>query len=278
MFRWNTVAIYGVGLIGGSIGMALRTKELARHVVGIGRNASKLGKAVELGAITEFCTELSSAPAFDFAVVCTPVQCIPDHCEQLCRHSPAAVLTDAGSTKQHVVEQVEQAVPQARFVGSHPLAGSDRTGVEYAQAELYADRVVVVTPTTHSARQDVDDVCEFWSLLGARVLEMSTGEHDQALAATSHVPHVVASSMAAETPEQYLHLVAGGWRDTTRIAAADVSLWTQIVQENRENVAAALARLRERIQTFENALQENDQKTITRLLAAGKQRRDALGN
>lgn len=278
MSRWNTVAIYGVGLIGGSIGKALRAGGFASRVIGVGRHAAKLRRAVELGAITDVCTDLASAEPIDLAVVCTPVKLIAEHCEQLYEHSPNAILTDAGSTKQRVVEAVARRVPNARFVGSHPLAGSDLSGVEHADADLYRDRTVVVTPTEHTDPSTVEQVRAFWSALGAKVVEMATSDHDQALAATSHVPHVVASALAAATPESFLHLVAGGWRDSTRIAASDVTLWTQIVQENREHIMTQLRQVKDQLEAFETAIGKDDFETITRLLTAGKQRRDALGN
>ena len=278
MSRWNTVAIYGVGLIGGSIGMALRNRELADDVVGIGRNPDRLQSAKDAGAITSFITDFAHAPQMDIVVLCTPVQKIAEHCAQVFAHSNSALITDAGSTKQRLVAEIEQNLPKANFVGSHPLAGSDQSGVEHADGELFVDRVVVVTPTANTKSHSREAVSAFWTALGARIVEMSPADHDRALAATSHLPHVLASALAAETSEDHLDLIAGGWRDSTRIAAAHVGLWTQILQENQENVAEALARIQSRLAAFEAALRANDHQTITRLLTAGKQRRDALGS
>jgi len=276
--RWNTVAIYGVGLIGGSIGMALQNNKAVGEVIGIGRNARRLEKARNLGAINSFVTDLSSAPVLDIVILCTPVQCLAEHCAQVFQHSVSALITDAGSTKQQFVAEVEKNLPTANFVGSHPLAGSDQSGVEHAHVDLFVDRTVVVTPTPKTNRQSVQDVSDLWTAIGARVVEMSPEDHDRALAVTSHLPHVVASALAAETSEEYLHLIASGWRDTTRIAGADVDLWKQILQENKGNVATALSLLQTRLAAFETALVKNDHESITRLLAAGKQRRDALGS
>ena len=135
--RWNTVAIYGVGLIGGSIGMALRKRKLADLVVGIGRNADKLQRAVGLGSIDEFVTDPSKCPTPDFVVLCAPVQLLVEHCKTIAQHFPDALITDAGSTKEKLVAEIEATVPNAKFVGSHPLAGSDKSGAEHGNADLY---------------------------------------------------------------------------------------------------------------------------------------------
>ena len=278
MSRWKTVAIYGVGLIGGSIGMALRERELADRVIGIGRNSGRLTRAVELGAIDDFVTKVESAPAPDLVILCTPVQRLAEHCAAVFEQFPSALITDAGSTKQNLVSQIESALPAANFIGSHPLAGSDRTGVANADADLFVRRTVVVTPTERSNRQLTQQLSAFWTSLGAQCVSMPPDQHDAALATTSHLPHVVASALAAATPDNWLHLVAGGWRDSTRIAGADVELWTQILQENRLNVLSSLEQMQSRLREFELALSDNNTETIERLLAAGKQRRDALGS
>ena len=278
MSHWNTVAIYGVGLIGGSIGMALRERKLAERVVGIGRNPERLAQAVTLGAIDEFVTDPANVPTSDIVILCAPVQKLVEHCQSIATHHPMALITDAGSTKEHLVKQIEQELPDARFVGSHPLAGSDKSGVQHSSGDLYRDRLVILTPTDKTDAAVTKQITEFWQSMEARTFLMSPAEHDEALAITSHVPHVVASALAASTPEQYLKLIAGGWRDTTRIAAADEELWTQILQENNRNVLQHLQNVRSKIQEFESALSNDNRDSLKRLLAVGKQRRDALGS
>lgn len=276
--RWKTVAIYGVGLIGGSIGMAVRQRGLADCVTGIGRTPERLATAVELGAIDDFVTDVRDADDPDLVLLCTPVQRLAGHCAAVYERFPSALISDAGSTKQNLVEQIESSTPSANFIGSHPLAGSDRTGVTNADADLFVGRTVIVTPTAKSDRPSTERLMDFWKSLGAHSVSMPPDRHDEALAMTSHLPHVVASALAAETPAELLHLVAGGWIDSTRIAGADVDLWTQILQENKSNVLGSLKRMQSRLQEFELALSDDDTETIERLLAAGKQRRDALGS
>ena len=155
MSGWNTVAIFGVGLIGGSIGMALRQRGLAQQVMGLGRDAARLSRAQTLGAITASTTQVEEAArAADLVVICTPVKFLFEHLRLVAQHcGPKTLITDAGSTKLNLVQQVEAELPTANFVGSHPLAGSDRSGVEHASGDLFEGRTVVVTPTGYEGMQ-----------------------------------------------------------------------------------------------------------------------------
>lgn len=281
MPTWNTVAIVGVGLIGGSIGLALRERKLAANVLGIGRRQASLKKAKEMGAVTT--TALAIEPAVadaDVVVVCTPVGEIADQALQAAMAcTEKTLITDAGSTKSAIVAKVQAGLPRGkRFVGSHPLAGSEKSGVAFARADLFDGRVVVVTPTKKTNADDTQATGDFWSSLGATVLMMSPEAHDKALAGTSHVPHLIASAVAASTEKSDLPLAAGGWRDLTRIAAGDPELWTQILLENPTHVLKSLARFEKTVAAFRAALERGDRHKVLQLLTEGKSVRDALGN
>ncbi len=280
--NWDTVAIVGVGLIGGSIGLALRQRHLARHVIGIGRHPARLEIARQAGAIDGFSTALESAVAdAQLTVICTPVDTIAEYARQVARHCPpSALITDAGSTKGQIVQQLQQDWPArgATFVGSHPLAGSERVGVEHADGRLLVGRIVVITPTVATSEPSRRQIEQFWTQLGATVIAMSPAEHDRAVAAISHLPHVIASLTAAMTPEDYLSLAATGWLDTTRVAAGDVELWRQILFQNRPGVLYYLNEFAKVLHSFTQALEQQDEPAVVRILAAGKQRRDALAD
>lgn len=285
MREWDTVAIVGVGLIGGSIGLALRQRKLAKNVVGIGRRRSSLAKALKLGCATKTTTSIAAGVVqADLTVVCTPVELIPQHVAEVGRHCPeGALITDAGSTKEELVLRAETALVmrfngRLPFVGSHPLAGSEKTGPEAARADLLEGRVVVVTESEVSDHDAVDTIEEFWQSLGARVVRMSPAEHDAALARTSHLPHLVASALAAATPEELLPLTAGGWGDTTRVAAGDAELWRQILLANRAGTLKGLADFETVLKRFQAALESADGASLADLLAEGKRRRDAVGS
>jgi prephenate dehydrogenase len=281
MPHWKTVAIVGVGLIGGSIGLGLRTRHLASTVVGIGRRAESLETARRVGAISDATLDLAAGVhAADLIVVCTPVQLIVEHVIEAARHCPAgALITDAGSTKGSIVTRLDAVLdPQVRFVGSHPLAGSEKQGPAQANADLLVDRTVVVTPTARTRPQDRDDVEAFWTALGARVVRLSPAEHDRALAETSHLPHLVAAALANSVATTNHRLSAGGFRDTTRIAAGDPELWAQILLDNRAHVLAALEPFERSVAALRQSLETSDLWELTRILRQAKNKRDALGS
>lgn len=278
MKHWDTVAVVGVGLIGGSIGLDLLAQNSARRVIGIGRRAESLAAAKRMGSVTETTLDLAQGVAeAELVIVCTPVGRIVDDVLGAARAAkPGTIITDVGSTKRSIVRGLQGKLPPGvGFVGSHPIAGSEKSGPEAAVRGLFQDRVVVVTPASEITAE-VDTIGTFWRSLGARVIEMSPEAHDKALAATSHVPHVVASALASATPAEYLELSAGGWRDTTRIAASDGALWQQILDDNRTEVLAALDRLRNRIDEFRAAIEARDAADLQELWNLGRERRASL--
>jgi prephenate dehydrogenase len=190
-----------------------------------------------------------------------------------------ALLTDAGSTKASIIAKVEAGLPAGkRFVGSHPLAGGEKNGVDFARADLFEGRLVVVTPTAKTDPANVQALSGFWQSLGANVISMSPDAHDRALATTSHLPHLVASAAAQITPAADLQLTAGGWRDLTRIASGDPDLWSQILLDNRASILNSLAGFEKTMAEFRTALEKADAARLRQLLMEGKLRRDALGN
>jgi prephenate dehydrogenase len=278
---FRTLTIVGVGLIGGSLGLAAKKRGLARCVRGAGRDAQKLEHARKLGAIDEYRVDLADAARdADFIVFCTPVDCIAAEVKAIAAHCDAeTVLTDAGSTKQEIVEAVEAGAPAGcRFVGGHPLAGSEKKGVEYANADLFADRWTVLTPTEKTPADALAAVQSFWQALGARVRLMTPADHDRALALTSHLPHLLASVLAANLPGAWSELAATGFRDTTRVASGDPAIWTPIFLHNRQAMLSALTELEDRLRQFRHALTNHDAAVIDQFLTQGKKVRDALGS
>lgn len=281
MRRFNTVAIVGVGLIGGSLGLALRQRNLAERVIGIGRSQTSLRTARRVGAVTNTSIDLAKGVAeAELIVVCTPVGRIVDFVRQTAEHCPEGTLiTDAGSTKQTIVEALDGTLPRGvRFLGSHPLAGSEKTGCAHASADLFEGRVAILTPTLNTRAEDFDQLEHFWAQLGSVVIQMSPVEHDRALALTSHLPHAVAAVLAAMLPESLFRLTGAGFHDTTRIAAGDAELWQQIFLANRTNVLAALDQYAHRLHALRTALEQQDKAALENLLTLAKKNRDALGS
>jgi prephenate dehydrogenase len=276
----DTVAIVGVGLIGGSVGLALRERRLARRVVGVGRRAQTLEKARARGAVTDTTLDLASGVAdAQLVVVCTPVDQVVRHVFDVAAQREGALITDVGSTKAQIVAALDGRLGRgARFVGSHPLAGSEKTGVEHARADLFADRVVIVTPGATTAEADVAEISGFWSALSARVVRMTPDEHDDTVAAISHLPHAVACVLAEATETAHFPFAATGWRDSTRIAAGEPALWTPILMANRANVLKRMGQFEKTWAALRAALEQGDQAAVTRLLEEAKRKRDAVGS
>ncbi len=286
MKELNCVAIAGVGLIGGSLGLALGSRKLARSIVGFGSRAATLETARRRGAITEIAADAKAAVAqADLVVLCAPVALIADLARTinpLCR--PGTLITDVGSTKRDIVRDLDAASAepgwnrQVRFIGSHPLAGNEKSGPEHATADLFVNRTVVVTPSANTRDEDLRAIVEFWKALGAKVREMSPEEHDRAVAATSHLPHLVAAAIAGSTPEEYVSLTGSGWQDTTRIAAGDPALWRQIMLANRDNLSTCLKQLSTRLSEWQQALSAGDSAELERMLTEAKRIRDEVGS
>jgi prephenate dehydrogenase len=287
MAEYDTVAIVGVGLIGGSIGLALRERKLAQNIVGVGRRQANLDVARQIGAIDHGVTSLSTGVSHaQLIVVCTPVDTIAEKVIQAAAACPASsLITDAGSTKEAIVSAADAGLAGRRsgprFVGSHPLAGDHRTGAANGRGDLFDGRTVVVTPTQLTRPAAVTEVSGFWQSLGAEVRTMTPAEHDAALATTSHLPHLVATALAAATPHELLPLAASGWRDTTRVAGGDPQLWQPIFAANRQHVLDALDRLSQVLAGIRENLEQGDYESLALVLqqaAKTKRDRDALGD
>jgi prephenate dehydrogenase len=287
MAEYDTVAVVGVGLIGGSIGLALRERKLAQKIVGVGRRQANLDVAREVGAIDHGVTSLATGVSqAQLIVIATPVDTIAEKVIQAAAACPAgSLITDAGSTKETIVSAVDSGLAGRRsgprFVGSHPLAGDHRTGAQHARGDLFEGRTVVVTPTQLTRPAAVTEVSGFWQSLGADVKSMTPAEHDAALATTSHLPHLLAAALAASTPRDLLPLAASGWRDTTRVAGGDPQLWQPIFAANRQRVLDSLDRLWQVLANIREALEHGDYESLALILqqaAKTKQDRDALGD
>lgn len=271
------IAIVGVGLIGGSVGLAARQRKLAKKIVGVGRSPEKLAEAVKLGAIDQSSSDFEAAKACEVIVVCTPVGRIASDVRAAAKAAKqGALLVDAGSTKAVLCADLANDV--VNFVGCHPLAGSQKSGVTAARADLFENRLTIITPTATTSPDLVKQARSFWESLGSRVIEMTPDQHDQILATTSHLPHLLASAMAMTTPKEWLSFTAGGWRDQTRIAAGEPGNWTQIFLANREMLLKSLSIAQQNIEELRAAIESRDANALEKLLIKGKEHRDALGD
>jgi len=282
--QMKSVAIVGVGLIGGSIGLAARGRGGVERIVGIGRSRKRLERAVEVGAVTDIVClsdDLQAGLAdVELVVVCTPVGLIVEQIRQLAECAqPGTLFTDGGSTKASIAKALDGPLANdCRFLGSHPLAGSEKTGVTHARADLFEDRVAMITPTKNSREEDVERLATFWNSLGAKVVRITPEEHDRAMASTSHMPHAVAVALAASLPDEFVKLTGTGFGDTSRLAAGDPDMWQQIFLDNRKHVGDSIRRFSEQLQQLADLIEDADADALDRYLTQAKKRRDALGS
>jgi len=284
--RLETVTIVGVGLIGGSLAAGLKKRKLCRTVIGCGRSETRLQSARDAGLIDEFSTDLAAAVANlalvndrgrNLVVFCTPVDRIVADVRTAAAHArPGTLFTDVGSVKTQICRELGFEGDGVTFVGSHPLAGSEKQGFEHADADLFDGKLCVVTPTEDSPREAVERVTAFWQSLGMTVVEQSPEMHDRLLATTSHVPHLIAAATATLLDETNAPFAASGFRDSTRIAAGDPSLWTEIVRANAGPVLNELDRFLSVLQEFRNAAADGAWPRLQTLLQTAKTKRDAL--
>ena len=281
MKPFETVAIVGVGLIGGSIGLALRKRNLAEKAVGIGRRQVSLRVARRVGAVTNTTIDLAGGVVkADLVIVSSPVGQIIDHVRKIAEHCPEGTLiTDTGSAKQAIVEALDSGLPRGcRFLGSHPLAGSEKSGAVNAREDLFEGVMTVITPTKNTRAEDFDLLEQVWSDLGSMVVQMPADQHDQAMAVTSHLPHMAATALANTLPEKYFRLSATGMRDTSRLASGDPELWVHILTLNRGNVLTALEQYGSKLAALHAAIRDNDEDKLRQFLTSAKKNRDALGS
>ena len=273
----DAIAIVGVGLIGGSISAALKDRGYTGRIVGVGRNARRLRAAADAGLIDIATTSVSEIDA-SLIVVATPVdRIVADVRAAAQAAAPDTLITDAGSVKERICNELDSNLPEGvTFIGSHPLAGSEKTGFEHADAGLFAGRTCVITPGGSVSDAERDRLVRFWESIGLQVVEATPGEHDQALALTSHLPHIVASALAGLLQASEQSFAASGFKDTTRIAAADPWLWSAIIEANAVNVTESIETLLHRLSRFQAAIRDRNHSLLVELLDEGRQRRDAL--
>jgi prephenate dehydrogenase len=276
--RFKHVTIVGAGLLGGSAGLAIKAWDPKVHVVGVGRRRSSLVEALDVGAIDTACLDLAEAVAeTDLVLLATPVGAFSALLEQLAgKLGPETLVTDVGSTKAQVVAQAEAILgDRANFVGSHPMAGSERKGPAFARADLFLDATCILTPTETTPESVADDIEGFWQALGMQTLRMAPEAHDTAAARVSHLPHALASLLMQLPGDADLPVSATGFRDATRLAGGDPEMWRDIFLTNRQAVVDALDAFGRRLQALRDQIAQGDAEKIEAFLAQARDRRQA---
>lgn len=288
--HFKQVAIIGVGLIGGSLGMILRRKALADHVVGIGRRVENLKTAVGLGAIDRYVADpQEGVRGADLVVLATPVDTYERHLQEWAHClASGSIVSDVGSVKGMLVERSEAAMPAGvHFVGAHPIAGKEKTGVAAGTDQLFKGARCILTPTKRTDATALERVRQLWEEAGSIILTMDPHLHDQILGAVSHLPHVAAFALMnalSELRDQALPSLdlaghsGGGLRDTTRIAASSPEMWRDIFLWNRENVVAYIDRYTRALEELKQLIRAGDAAGIEKALDRAKGEREKLAS
>jgi prephenate dehydrogenase len=279
MMRFEKVAVIGVGLIGGSFALALKSANACGRVVGIGRSAANLRLALDSGLIDSIAADASGA---DLVLVATPVAQTPQVLASLAPQlKPSAIVTDAGSTKRDVVAAARAALGAKlrQFVPAHPIAGAEKSGAAAASADLFRGKRVVLTPLQENSAASLQAIESAWSACGARVSRMSPEEHDAVFAAVSHLPHLLAYALVHEfagrgNSAQLFGYAAGGFRDFTRIASSHPEMWRDICVANREPLLAELDRYAAKLRALRPLLERGDGAALEKLFAQARAARE----
>jgi len=275
MKPFKKAAIIGTGLIGGSLALDLRKYGLAKEIVGVSRHVKSLIWAKRIHSIDRGSLDLNIAKDADLLIFATPINTILDLAPKLVKIvSKECIVTDVGSTKELVVKSLEKLFP--KYVGSHPLAGSEKRGVQYAHKDLFKNSLCIMTPTEKSNRRALRLVGEIWKKAGAKTVILAPQLHDLILAAVSHLPHIAAFSLIASVPDSFLKFASGGLKDTTRIAGSDSELWAQIFLSNRKNLLKNIAVLEKNISAIKSAIKNNDRQKLSQILEDARNKRNRI--
>jgi prephenate dehydrogenase len=273
------ISILGVGLLGGSIGLAAKSAITDCKIIGYGHRQSTIDAALAKGAIDEGHNNPAQAVKdCDVVILCTPVGMFGELLSQIAQSVlPEAIVTDVGSTKRSVVELAERLLPNpARFVGSHPIAGSEKRGVEFARADLFQNALCLTTPTSTTDPKCLEAAESFWQLLGMRVTRLTPQAHDRLLAEVSHLPHALAAALVNIPSPAGLKVCGKGFLDATRIAAGDAGLWRDIFLDNRDNLRDTLLSTRAELDKLLSLLEAQDSQALHDWLAAAAARRQGM--
>jgi prephenate dehydrogenase len=272
---FKKVAIIGTGLIGGSIALGLKKKRLAGEIVGVSRHRRNLSLAKKIGAIDRGSQDLGIVKGADLVILATPVNIIKSQAARIARLvRPECIVCDVGSTKEEIVADLSKIFP--RFVGCHPLAGSEKRGISNADAGLFKNALCILTPIKNTDKKTLGKIARLWVKLGSRVVRMDPKIHDRILSFVSHLPHLISYTLVNCVPAQYFKFCANSLRDTTRIAASDAELWSDIFLSNKKNILHAVDVLQKNLSAVKTALLKENRAVLFKIINTARAKREAL--
>jgi prephenate dehydrogenase len=281
--EWNKISLMGLGLLGGSLGKAIIAGNHAQKIAGFVRRPEAVAEALETGVVHQASMDLDVITRdADLIILCTPILKMRPIVEAMIPHlKPGVIVTDVGSAKGYLVQELEPIIAQSGgfFIGSHPMAGSERQGMAHADPDLFKGAACVLTPTRQTPPHVTEKVSNLWELVGGTPVLMDPDKHDQVVAQCSHLPHLVAALLAHSTlspdhGEQQASLCSSGFRDTTRVASGSPEMWGDIVSTNKKALLESLEAHEHQSQKLRQWIQSDDHDAILAWLSESKRRRD----
>jgi len=275
MRLFNKVAIVGTGLIGGSIAQAIKKHRLAYEIIGVSRHTKSLLLAKKMGAIDRGSQDINIIKDADLVILATPVNTIINLAPKISKIvSKECVVSDVGSTKEQIVKILEKIFPN--YIGSHPLAGSEKRGIVNANPKIFKDSLCILTPTKNTNKNVLNKLNLLWKRVGAKTILLSPQAHDKILSFVSHLPHIIAFSLINNIPKEYLKFASTGLKDTTRIASSESELWTDILLSNRKNIIKAIELFQGCLLRIKLALQKKDERQLAKIIKEAREKRNSL--
>ncbi len=277
--RFNKIAIIGVGLMGGSIALAAKRKKLAKEIMGVCRREVSRRKALKFRAVNKATLNLEEGiSGADLVILAAPVGKIVNLAKKAAKFMQrGAILTDVGSTKRDSVKKIEKfANYKTHFVGSHPMAGSDKAGVENASADIFNKALVIITKTKNTDKQSIATLKRFWQELGCRVLIVSPQRHDRLASLASYLPHVVSFALSSSQTKDSVKIAGGSLKETTRVASSEAELWKDIFLSAQAPTLKAIRIFSNNLKTLEKALKAKNEKALIKFLKRAKRIRGQI--
>lgn len=275
MRLFNKAVIVGTGLIGGSIGLAMKKASVAKEIVGMSRRKESLSLAKKIGAVDAVSCDIRIVKDADLVIFALPPDVILDLAPKFSQFTKDdCIIFDVASAKEAIVAKLDKLFPN--YLGTHPLAGSEKQGVKYSDADMFQNSVCILTPTKNTDRLTLQKVRRLWLKIGAKVINLSAQKHDKILSFVSHLPHITAFSLVNSVRPEYLKFASGSFKDVTRVAASGSLLWGEIFLSNQRNLLSAIELFQDNLERIKSAIKNKDKLALGKILEKARQKRISL--
>ncbi|MCM8772158.1 MAG: prephenate dehydrogenase/arogenate dehydrogenase family protein [Candidatus Omnitrophica bacterium] len=281
MFEFKKIGLIGLGLIGGSLGLEVKKKKIAEIIFGFSRSLETMEKAIKRGIVDKYFEKPENLiKEVDFLILATPISALEEYFKIIKKIRPEILFTDVSSVKKSVCLKVNRIIGKnANFIGSHPISGSEKSGVDFAREGLFEDKIVVLTPTENTKEEVTEKVRYFWERLGSKIIFMSPEKHDKVFGFTSHLPHFLVYTLlylGSKNKENIKNCFGSGFLDTTRIGKSSPEMWTEIFMENKKNILFWTEKFENELKILKKFLRNGKDENIREILTKSKNYREEL--